>query len=44
MTVAEHDFGVGAHINQQHHIVGQVRTLSQNDPSGIRTDMPGKAR
>ena len=37
--IAEHDFCVGADIDQQRHLRAQVRTFGQHHPRGIRAHM-----
>jgi len=40
-VVAEHDFGVGADIDQQCQLLGKVRALREDHAGGIRADVTG---
>ena len=42
-AVAEHDLGIGADIDQQHHLVLAVRAFRQRRAGGIGADMAGDA-
>ena len=42
--VAEHDFGVGAHIHQQRHFRGEIRPLGEHHAGRIRADVSRDAR
>ena len=43
VAVAEHDLGVGAHIDQQRHLGCEIGTLGKHHARGIRAHMPGDA-
>ena len=43
VAVAEHDLGIGADIDQQHHLVLAMRAFRQRRAGGVRADMAGDA-
>ncbi len=43
LPVAQHDLGIGADIDQQHHLVLPVRAFGQRRAGGIGADMAGDA-
>ena len=38
-AVAEHDFGVGADVHQQRHLLGEIRALGEHHARGVRADV-----
>ena len=43
-AVAEHDLGVRPDVDQEAHLVGEVRRLGEHDAGGVRADVAGDAR
>ena len=43
LAVAEHDLGIGADVDDQRHLVGEVRRLGQDHAGGVGADMAGDA-
>ena len=43
MAVAEHDFGIGADIDQQHHLILAMRPLGERGGGGIGADVASDA-
>ena len=44
LAVAKHDFGVGADVDEQRHLVPEIRPLRQHHAGRIRADVAGDAR
>ena len=43
LVVAEHDLGIGADVDEQRHLLGEVRALGQHDAGGVGADVAGDA-
>ena len=43
VLVAQHDFGIGAHVHQQRHLFQQVGTFGKDDTRGVGADVAGDA-
>ena len=43
LAVAEHDLGVGADVDEQRHLVAEVRRLGEHDARGVGADVAGDA-